>query len=79
MAEPRTFWQYLKGSWHTFELTLSPTEVQLKEHFKPGQTPNVWKATLDEFLNGALHTEINASMNATVLPEALESAKKLKK
>lgn len=80
MAEtPRTFWQYLKGPWHTFELHLSPTEVTLKEYFDPGKDPNMTHASLDGFLAGELHDLIKASMNASVLPEAMESARKLKR
>ena len=74
---PRTFWQYLKGPWHSFELHLSPTEVMLKEYTDPAKEPNVWRSTLEDFLAGKLHDEITASMNAGVLPEALESAKKI--
>lgn len=78
MAEsPRTFWQYLKGPMHTFELELSPTEVQLREYKGFGAEPVVVKATLAAFLEGALHTEINAAMNAAVLPEAILSAKRI--
>lgn len=79
MAEaPRTFWQYLKGPWHTFELHLSANGVELKEYTDPAKNPAVLSASLADFLGGKLHEEINASMNAAVLPEALESAKHLK-
>lgn len=79
MAEsPRTFWQYLKGPMHTFELQLSPTEVLLKEYVGVGAEPKVLQASLLAFLEGALHEEITASMNASVLPEALESARHMR-
>ncbi len=78
MAEaPRTFWQYLKGPMHTFELHLSPSEVQLKEFVGVGAEPKVQGTTLAGFLAGELHAEIKASMNADVLPAALESAKQI--
>jgi hypothetical protein len=77
MAQPRTFWQYLKGPMHTFELHLSSTEVQLQEHRPDGGTPMVVRASLKDFVSGSLHAEVMASMNAAVLPEALESAKAL--
>jgi hypothetical protein len=79
MAEsPRTFWQYLKGPMHTFELQLSSTEVLLKEYVGVGAEPKVLQASLLAFLEGALHDEITASMNASVLPEALESARHMR-
>jgi hypothetical protein len=74
----RTFWQYLKGPWHTFELHLSRTDVQLREYFEAGKDPKVTTVSLEDFLSGKLHEEINASMNAGVLAEALENARKLK-
>jgi hypothetical protein len=78
MAEaPRTFWQYLKGPMHTFELHLSPAEVLLKEYVGVGAEPKVQATTLSGFLDGELHAEIAVSMNADVLPAALESAKRI--
>ena len=78
MAEaPRTSWTYLKGPWHSFELKISKAGVELKEYWDPGKNPNVTFCSLAEFLAGSLHDEINASMNAGVLGEALESAKGL--
>ncbi|HEX2899250.1 MAG TPA: hypothetical protein VHS96_05990 [Bacteroidia bacterium] len=80
MAEaPRTFWQYLKGPWHSFELHLTKEGVELREYWDPAKNPNVSRCSLGDFLSGSLHEEINTSMNATVLPEALESAKKISK
>lgn len=78
MAEaPRTSWTYLKGPWHSFELRISKEGVELKEYWDPGKNPNVSNCTLKDFLAGSLHDEINANMNAGVLGEALESARKI--
>ena len=74
---PRTSWTYLKGPWHSFELNISKAGVELKEYWDPGKDPNVRRTTLALFLAGEMHDEINASMSANVLPEALESAKTL--
>lgn len=80
MAEaPRTSWTYLKGPWHSFVLELTKDTVELKEYFDPAKDPNVSRTTLAQFLSGTLHDEINSNMNAGVLAEALESAKKISK
>jgi hypothetical protein len=78
-AAPRTSWTYLKGPWHSFELHIATTGVELKEYLDPGNEPNVARTSLAQFLAGDMHAQINASMSANVLPEALENAKRLKK
>jgi hypothetical protein len=74
----RTFWQYLKGPWHSFELHLSATEVEMKEYWDPGKDPNRWVTSLDKFLEGELHSAIGDNMPSYFLSEALESARRLK-
>ena len=75
---PRTFWQYLKGPMHTFELKIDAGIVTHTEH-QPGGGVTEQRATVSEFIGGALHDVIRASMNADVLPAAVESAQLLAK
>ena len=70
---PRQHWTYLKGHMHTIDLTIEGGMITLSE--RDGESvPVTFSATLKEFVNGSLHGEINSRMNASVLPEALESA-----
>ena len=80
MAEAaRTSWTYLKANWHSFELHLEGGEAILKEFYAEGKEPRITRCTLDAFLGGEMHDLVNASMNADVLPAALESVRGLVK
>lgn len=61
---------------HTFELKIDGGNVSLTER-RPGGDTTVQRATISEFLDGALHDAIRGCMNSEVLPAAIESASKL--
>lgn len=80
MAEAaRTSWTYLKGNWHSFELHLENGEAILKEFKGEGAEPIITRCTLAAFLDGEMNALVASSMNADVLPAALESAHGLTK
>lgn len=79
MAEaPRTFWQFLKANWHTFELQLSEENVEFRELKGEGNPPITETVTLEAFLDGDLQMKISTFMTPEFLNEALASAKWLK-
>jgi hypothetical protein len=78
MAEAaRTSWTYLKGNWHSFELHLEDGEAVLKEFKGEGAEPLINCCALTAFLDGEMNDLVASSMNADVLPAALESARGL--
>lgn len=76
MAEsPRTFWQFLKGNWHTFELELTEDQVEFRELKGEGNPPKTEAVTLEAFLSGKLQMKVSELMTPDFLNEALESGK----
>lgn len=74
--EPRTHWTKAEN-YHTVELEFSGNRVTFKDWWDPGHDPNRTTASVAEFLNGALHIEIERELGRGVLDEALATVELL--
>lgn len=74
--EPRTYWQKAED-YHTVELEFDGTRIIFKDWWDPGHDPNRSEATVADFLDGALHREIERELGRDVLEEAMATVELL--
>ena len=76
MAEaPRTFWQFLKSNWHTFELEVFEDRIEFRIIDGKDAEPQVDTETLSSFISGHLQKKVSELMSFETMKEALVAAK----
>lgn len=69
-VEPRTHWEKAEN-YHTVELLFDGNKIIYKDWWDPGHDPNRTEVSIADFLNGALHREIEKELGNSVPEEAV--------